>query len=114
MSASRWVSDINEAVRVYAGRRRLARPVVKVTLANGDFRYARGAAAGETDFLVSLDVYGDPGDHIEVERAGPDGSETIHETREVLVVHPSAIAKVELLPEYPGPGDFGFRAPDAD
>jgi hypothetical protein len=86
---------------------------VRVTLTNGESRYALSASAGENDELVSLDVYPEngAGDLLDVERVGEGGAvERERITREVLVVHPLAIQKVELLDEHPGHPGFGFGA----
>jgi hypothetical protein len=86
---------------------------VRVTLTNGESRYVLSASAGENDELVSLDVYPENGadDPLDVERVGEHGEvERERMTREVLVVHPMAIQKVELLYEHPGQRPFGFEA----
>jgi hypothetical protein len=112
VSTEAWISDLKEAIRAYTEARHLT-PVVKVTLANGESRYVMRATSGEAGMLVVLDVYPErAGDLLEVERVEEGQLERVRETREVLVVHPAAIVKVELLHEHPGePGAFGFQTP---
>lgn len=71
------------------------------------------ATPGHADMLAALDVYPQRAkDLLEVERVDDHGvTEKARETRQVLVVSPARIAKVELLDEYPGErGAFGFRS----
>jgi len=105
------VNDLQAAVSAYSRTRRV-NPVVRVWLVSGDRRYVKSAtAAGDGDELVLLDVYADkPADMLDL---GEDVEEPErHVPREALVVRPAAIAKVELLYEYPGAGrdQFGFSA----
>jgi hypothetical protein len=118
VSATAWVNDVIGAIRTYSRRRRTAPPVVQVTLLNGESRYVLSMSAGENDELVSLDVYPENGadDLLDVEGSAEHGDvEGERMTREVLVVHPRAVQKVELLHEHPGQQPFGFVAePEAD
>jgi len=111
------VEDLTAAIRNYSQTRRTGPPVVRITLTSGEFRYVLNAAAGPSDELISLDLYPeDGGDLLEVERRVAGGEvERGRVTRDVLVVDPLAIQKVELLHEHPGGARFGFQAGnDAD
>jgi len=110
MSATTWVDDLKAAIRAYSQSRRAGPPVVRVTLSNNESRYVLRASEGPRDELISLDLYPEnAGDLIEVERPVGEGQvERERVTREVLLVHPIAIRKFELLDEHPGERDFGF------
>lgn len=116
MSAEAWVKDLIAAIRAYEKSRHSAPPVVRVTLRPSESHYVMNARAGEADELVTLDVYAeDVADLLQVEQPAAGGqTERKLLTRKVLVVHPSAILKFELLDEFPGAKPFGFGTdPDA-
>jgi len=82
-----------------------------VTLVAGESRYVMSASPGDAEMLIALDVYPERvSDLLDVERIDDVGQlERFRETRDVLVVHPTAIMKVELLDEHPGErGEFGM------
>jgi hypothetical protein len=110
VSASTWVDDLKAAIRDYSQTRRTGPPVVRVTLTNNESRYILSASTGPRDELISLDLYPEnAGDLLDVERPVGGGEvERDRVTREVLVVHPIAIRKFELLDEHPGERGFGF------
>jgi hypothetical protein len=113
VSATTWVEDLKAAIQSYSQTRRSGPPVVRVTLTNGEARYVLSALAGPNAELILLDVYpaDNEGDLLDVERPTGGGQlERDRVTREVLIVHPIAIRKFELLHEHPGNRPFGFEA----
>jgi hypothetical protein len=110
VSATTWVEDLKAAISGYSRTRRTGPPVVRVTLTNNESRYVLSASSGPSDELISLDLYPEnAGDLLEVDRPIEGGQvERDRVTREVLIVHPNAIRKFELLDEHPGEQGFGF------
>jgi hypothetical protein len=113
MQAQQWVSDFNEAARTYSRERRES-PVVKVTLTDGGSWYVQKIAAGPNDRLITLDLYPDANDvlanMVSVERHD-EGGGTDYFTRDVVVVEPDRVVKVELLYERPQGREVGFVVP---
>jgi hypothetical protein len=116
VSAKAFTADLQKAIREYTRARDIT-PVVKVTLADGGSHYVMRATPGASDVLVALDVYPERArDLLDIERLDDQGvPEKVRETRQVLVISPARISKIELLDVYPGGrGAFGFQSPPED
>jgi hypothetical protein len=113
MHAQQWVNDFNEAARTYSRERRES-PVVKVTLIDGESWYVQKIEAGPNDRLITFDLYPDANDvlanMVPVEQHGQGGG-TNYFTRDVIVVEPDRVVKVELLYERPQGREVGFVVP---
>ena len=101
--AAEWYEAFMAAVNEY-GESRGEPPAVRVTVGPDHERLLlHSAAPGPGENLVTLDPYPDE----EADMIERDGSVA---TPRVVLVHPNAISKIELLFEVPGAqGPMGFR-----
>jgi hypothetical protein len=102
-----WVESLKQAVTDFERSRSAANPGVKVTLVDGESFFLNNARPGPGHDLVILYPY-PPGMTTDL----PTGEDGYPVMPRVLIVAPSAVAKIELMAEPPGQREarFGLRA----
>ena len=102
-----WVDALKEAVSDFERSRSSTNPGVKVTLVDGESFFLSNARPGPGHDLVILYPY-PPGMTADL----PIGEDGYPVMPGVLIVAPSAVAKIELMAEPPGQREarFGLRA----
>jgi hypothetical protein len=102
-----WVEALKQAVTDFERSRSAANPGVKVTLVDGESFFLNNARPGPGHDLVILYPY-PPGMTTDL----PTGEDGYPVMPRVLIVAPSAVAKIELMAEPPGQREarFGLRA----
>ena len=102
-----WVEALKQAVSDFENSRKATNPGVKVTLVDGESFFLNNARPGPGHDLVILYPY-PPGMTTDL----PTGEDGYPVMPRVLIVAPSAVAKIELMAEPPGQREarFGLRA----
>ncbi len=102
-----WVEALKETVAEFEQSRSSANPGVKVTLVDGESFFLSNARPAPGHGLVILYPY-PPGMTTDL----PTGEDGYPVMPRVLIVSPSAVAKIELMAEPPGQREarFGLRA----
>jgi len=109
---ARWVAELGEKVRAFAGRRGLKACAVKVTLVDGEWFFVDALEPGPGEGFVSFSAYPPPAEM--AERMVPvsieiDGAErNVFMTPRVVVARVEAVRKVELLSDPPRDHPVGF------
>lgn len=103
-SAKDWVEALKLAVSDFERSRSSTNPGVKVTLVDGESFFLNNARPGPGRDLVILYPY-PPGMTTEL----PTGADGYPVMPRVLIVAPSAVAKIELMAEPPGQREARFQ-----
>lgn len=102
--AKEWVEALKQAVSDFERSRSSTNPGVKVTLIDGESFFLNNARPGPGHDLVILYPY-PPGMTTDL----PTGEDGYPVMPRVLVVAPSAVAKIELMAEPPGQREARFQ-----